>query len=230
VISSDAVAGVKAACAFYAAKMCPSKIVDTASTILEGGIFLDINQRLARQLSKLRLERRLSIEELSHRSGVSRAMISRIERAESSPTVNVLNNIAAGLGVLLPEVFGPSSYRVPGLRLRNPVATRASQPEWVDSLTGCRRRTLTPSTARTSTQLFEVVVPPAARLLIDNAGSAAIQRQIWVLRGKLEIHVGDESTRLAAGDCMVLAGEGVVTLCNAGDANARYVQVATASV
>ncbi len=45
---------------------------------------MDINERLARRISKLREELGLSIEELANRSGVSRAMISKIERARAA--------------------------------------------------------------------------------------------------------------------------------------------------
>jgi GNAT superfamily N-acetyltransferase/DNA-binding XRE family transcriptional regulator len=80
------------------------------STIVDDS---DFNQRVAARVRELRDQRGLSIESLAHRSGVSRAMISRIERAESSPTAVVLNKLSIGLGVLLPTLFGAasSSYR-----------------------------------------------------------------------------------------------------------------------
>ena len=86
---------------------------------------MDINERLARTLRQLRHERGLSIAELADRSGVSRAMISRIERAQSSPTATVMNDLSTGLGVLLQELFGPSSYREPRLRDREFAVLRA---------------------------------------------------------------------------------------------------------
>jgi transcriptional regulator with XRE-family HTH domain len=78
------------------------------STIVDDS---DFNQRVAARVRELRDQRGLSIESLAHRSGVSRAMISRIERAESSPTAVVLNKLSIGLGVLLPTLFGAASSR-----------------------------------------------------------------------------------------------------------------------
>ena len=59
----------------------------------------DLNQRIAAQVRSLRASRGLTLEELAERSGVSRSMISLIERGESSPTAVLLERLAAGLNV-----------------------------------------------------------------------------------------------------------------------------------
>src|SRR5215831_19201985 len=50
-------------------------------------------------LRRLRTRRGLSLEKLSQRSGVSRAMLSQIELGQSAPTINVLWKIARALDV-----------------------------------------------------------------------------------------------------------------------------------
>ncbi|NNH33603.1 helix-turn-helix transcriptional regulator, partial [Rhizobium sp. SEMIA 4085] len=42
------------------------------------------------RIRKLRVEKGLTLDDLANASGVSRAMISRIERAEASPTASLL--------------------------------------------------------------------------------------------------------------------------------------------
>src|SRR5215510_10519495 len=59
----------------------------------------DLNQRIAERVRDLRTARGLTLETLAERSGVSRSMISLIERGESSPTAVLLERLAAGLGV-----------------------------------------------------------------------------------------------------------------------------------
>lgn len=49
-----------------------------------------LNDRIARRVRELRAARGLSLEALAAQSGVSRSMISLIERGESSPTAVVL--------------------------------------------------------------------------------------------------------------------------------------------
>lgn len=58
-----------------------------------------LNEIIAINLKRLRLERNLSLGKLSELSGVSKVMLSQIERGESSPTINTLWKIAAGLQV-----------------------------------------------------------------------------------------------------------------------------------
>src|SRR5205807_7058073 len=77
----------------------PSSIMDNDS-IMEDGTS-DLNQRIAARVRGLRAAQGLSLAALAGKSGVSRSMISLIERGESSPTAVVLEKLAAGLGVTL---------------------------------------------------------------------------------------------------------------------------------
>lgn len=184
---------------------------------------LDVNERLARRLVQLREERGLTIEAMAARSGVSRAMISRIERAESSPTATVLNKLATGLGVLLPTLFTPDSYAEPRLQQRNPVVSRKGQPEWKDPDTGYTRRTLTPSTGQQPLQLSEIHFPAGARVTFENAfGANAVHQQIWMLDGHLDIHLDRETSHLKPGDCMAMKLDSPITFHNPGTRAARY--------
>jgi len=184
---------------------------------------MDVNERLARRLSQLREEYGLTIEALSDRSGVSRAMISKIERAECSPTATVLNKLAIGLGVLLPSLFGPTGFAEPRLQQRDPVVSRKGQAEWRDPDTGYSRRTLTPSTAGQPLQLSEIRFPAGARVTFENAfGGAAVYQQIWMIDGLLELRLGKELAALRAGDCMAMTLDRPITFHNPGSKDARY--------
>jgi transcriptional regulator with XRE-family HTH domain len=184
---------------------------------------LDVNERLARRLFTLRDERGLTIDALAARSGVSRAMISRIERAESSATATVLNKLSIGLGVLLPSLFGQDSYREPRLGLRHPVASRRAQTQWKDPDSGYLRRTLTPATADQAMRLSEIRFPPGGRVTFENAfGSALVQQQIWLLEGQLDLRLGETDCQLRAGDCMAMTLDAPITFHNPGRKDARY--------
>ena len=62
--------------------------------------------RLGERVRSLRRERGLTLDGLAARSGVSRAMISKLERGEKSPTLVVAAKVAEGLGVGLPQLVG----------------------------------------------------------------------------------------------------------------------------
>ncbi|HMA11760.1 MAG TPA: XRE family transcriptional regulator [Steroidobacteraceae bacterium] len=191
---------------------------------------LDINERIARQLLLLREERGISPEELAERSGVSRAMIYRIESNQANPTAVVLNKLATGLGVLLPTLLGPGDYREPRLNLRHPVASRRAQATWQDPDTGYSRRTLTPSTADTPLQLSEIHFPAGARVTFENAfGEARVHQQIWMLDGQMDIRLGDEVAHLKGGDCMAMRLDAPITFHNPGGKTARYLVAITRS-
>ena len=66
---------------------------------------MDINQQLGQRIRQLRDARKLSLEALAERCGVSRSNISLIERGQSSPTATVLDKLSVGLGVSLASLF-----------------------------------------------------------------------------------------------------------------------------
>jgi transcriptional regulator with XRE-family HTH domain len=190
----------------------------------------DINERIARRLFQLRDERGITPEELADRSGVSRAMIYRIEAAQTSPTAVVLNKLATGLGVLLPTLLGPGDYKEPRLNLRHPVTSRRAQLTWQDPDTGYSRRTLTPATADTPLQLSEIHFPAGARVTFENAfGEAKVHQQIWVLEGQMNVRLGDEIAHLKGGDCMAMTLDAPITFHNPGTKDARYLVAITRS-
>ena len=65
----------------------------------------DIDVRIGARIRALRAKRNLTLDGLACRADVSRAMLSRIERGESSPTAQLLNKVCGGLGITLSEFF-----------------------------------------------------------------------------------------------------------------------------
>lgn len=186
----------------------------------------DVDQRIARRVSEYRHEYRLSLEELAGRSGVSRAMISKIERAETSASAVVLTRLATGLGVSLPNLLG---FTVAGpARPASPVSHRKDQARWRDPDTGYQRRTLTPPDISQPMKLSEISFPPQARVAFEAAtdGAAACQ-QIWMLSGEMQVRIGDRHHRLVTGDCLALVLDQPVQLHNPGTSTARYLLAAS---
>jgi len=90
----------------------------------------NLNDRIAERVRELRAAQGCSLEELASKSGVSRSMISLIERGESSPTAVVLEKLSVGLGVTLASLFdAPDSAAAAN---NGPVARRKDQPLWQD--------------------------------------------------------------------------------------------------
>jgi len=162
----------------------------------------DLDQRIAERVRELRASRGLSLDALAAKSGVSRSMISLIERAESSPTAVVLEKLAGGLGVTLPALFdAPAGAEPPSA----PVARRTDQPEWRDPGSGYLRRNVSPPGVPQPMQIVEVEFPPGARVAFDNAGrDLCVYQQVWVLKGTIDVTLGKERHRLHEGDCFAM--------------------------
>src|SRR6478672_6684084 len=102
----------------------------------------NLNRRIADRVRELRAQLRLSLDGLASKSGVSRSMLSLIERGESSPTAVVLEKVAAGLRVTLASLFdAPNAAPQPP---NGPLARREDQPQWQDPDSGYIRRNVSP--------------------------------------------------------------------------------------
>jgi transcriptional regulator with XRE-family HTH domain len=163
----------------------------------------DISQRIAARVRELRIARELSLEALAIQSGVSRSMISLIERGESSPTAVVMEKLASGLDVTLAALFDPpvAAVRAPS----GPVARRDDQLSWRDPGSGYVRRNVSPVGVPQPMQIVEVLFPAGARVAFENnARGLRVHQQVWVLEGAIDIAVGSERQRLREGDCMAM--------------------------
>src|SRR3954471_9086656 len=167
---------------------------------MEEGSTLD--QRIAARVRELRTARGASLDALAGKSGVSRSMISLIERGESSPTAVVLEKLVAGLGVTLASLFDAPAAAQGSF---GPVARCDDQPQWRDPASGYIRRNVSPPGVPQPMQIVEVQFPPGGRVAFENgARDVRVHQQIWVLEGTIDITLGEERHRLHRGDCMAM--------------------------
>ncbi len=183
----------------------------------------DINQRIAEQARELRAVRRLSLEALAAKSGVSRSMISLIERGQASPTAVVLERLATGLGVPLARLLdAPSS----AAKRPDPIARLDAQVQWRDPASGYLRRNVSPPHWPSPIEIVEVEFPAGARVAYETtAHDPPIEQQIWVIGGRIEVTLGDVRHRLGAGDCMAMTLDRPVIYANRTKAAAHYAVV-----
>lgn len=183
---------------------------------------LDVNERIAQRVRELRQAQGLTLEQLSERCGVSRSMISLVERGESSATATLLDKLAAGLGVNLSTLFEASQAGAV-----SPLARREAQPEWRDPASGYLRRNLSPPGFDSPIQMVEVTFPPGGHVTYDNALRAEVHQQVWVIEGVIEVSVGPDTHRLAEGDCLAMRLDAPTAYRNPTRKRARYVVVLT---
>ena len=182
----------------------------------------DTESRLAARLRDERESRGWSLVDLAKRSGVSRAMISKIERREASPTAALLGRLAAAFSLTLSQLFAQIEDT------RQGQSTRASQqPVWRDPETGFLRRSLSPP----GTEPLELVwgeLPPGAEIAYTAAAYDVItDQQVLIIAGALTLRqreYGAETVHeLSAGDCFRFGPPRDTTFQNAGAARCLYV-------
>jgi transcriptional regulator with XRE-family HTH domain len=187
---------------------------------MQDGTTTGVNERIALHVRELRAARGLSLDALAQECGVSRSMISLIERAESSPTAVLLEKLAAGLDVPVAALFDAPEPA------GNPVARAAEQAHWRDPESGYTRRNVSPAGTASPIQIAEVAFPPGARVAYESGGrDSPVHQQVWVLEGTIEVTCGGERHRLAAGDCLALVLDGPVVYNNPTLETVRYAVV-----
>jgi transcriptional regulator with XRE-family HTH domain len=174
-----------------------------------------LSHSLAATLQDARFARNLSVNALAEMSGVSRAMIGKIERGEAQPTAALLGRLSGALGMTLSELVARAEGD--GLRL----VRAADQPQWTDPGTGYRRRALSPPGAQ-ALQLVEVELPAGAEVSFPRDTYTFVHHQIWMLSGHLRFREGDVVHELGAGDCLELGAPTPCTYLNPTDATCRY--------
>lgn len=189
-------------------------MLDTRSWIVE---HVHVNERIAARVRALRSAQALSLEALSLCCGVSRSMLSLIERGESSPTAVVLEKIATGLHVPMASLF----EQPPGDG--EPVLRRTAQPVWRDPQSGYLRRAVSPPDAGSPIQIVEVSFPAGARVEYETGQrTPRVHQQVWVLQGAIDVTVGERTHALARGDCLAMQLVRPVSFHNATPRIARY--------
>src|SRR3569833_2318055 len=154
-----------------------------------------LSQRLAHRLRRERESRGWSLAELAERSGVSKATISKIERAEVSPTAVILVRLASAFDLTLAGLMLRAEGH--GERLSKAV----DQPAWRDPETGYLR-TQVYSRPDHPVEIIKVEMPAKQRVTLPASSYARIRLVLWVLSGALVLNAGGECTELKAGACL----------------------------
>jgi transcriptional regulator with XRE-family HTH domain len=171
--------------------------------------------QIAARLSAEREKHGWSLAELSAHCGVSKAMLSKIEREEVSPTAAILVRVAAAFGLTLAAVLEP-------VRAKPSRLVRANEhPRWRDPDSGYVRRQIFQS-AGNPLELVEVNLPPGGRVGFPAASYALIRQVVWILSGRLDIREGETVHVLKSGDRLEFGPPADCEFRNAGEQMCRY--------
>ena len=182
------------------------------ATESENGLDLAI---LGERIRGERQRQRRSLDDLAAGAGVSRSMLSAVERGAKAPTILVLHRIATGLGTNVTRLLG-EERAAPVIVLRHDEQIVARDPS------GWDRRNLAPVLPGVDFELMRTTIPPGV-----NAGEfpphpPGSREYVAVEQGTLRLTVGDVPYLLHRGDSIYYAGNCRHAFANPGDEPCVY--------
>lgn len=156
--------------------------------------FDDILTRLPARLKEARRKKGLSLDAIAKLSGVSRSMVSQIERGESSPTISTLWNLMRALQIdfagLLDETNEQDQIDI----------LRVSDVPAIDNMgKGCRILILSPPEEAGGHEVYDIQLADHGSLQ-SQPHARGTREQLIVLEGAVSIQSGTVSENLVQGD------------------------------
>jgi transcriptional regulator with XRE-family HTH domain len=174
---------------------------------------------LARRIRAEREVRGWSLAGLAERADVSKAMLSKIERAEASPTAATLSRIATAYGLTLAALFEMAAEG------HSRLLRAKDQPNWRDPKTSYLRRQIFLHPAN-PLEMVEVELPPKQEVGFPASAYQLIRQVVWVLANRLVIMEGGARHDLAAGDRVEFGPPTDVVFRNESTKPCRYLVAA----
>ena len=168
---------------------------------------------------RLRRDNSLTLEELARRSGVSKSMLSQIERNRTNPTFATVWRLTNALGVGLDDVFRGDNRET----AVDIVAAHATPT--VTSADGkCLLRILGPLDLAGSAEWYELTAGPGAEL-VSEAHESGTTEHLSVFEGTLVVESGENSNPVGPGETARYAADQAHAVRNAGKKPARALMV-----
>ena len=173
-----------------------------------------ITRHLGSRVKQLRSDRGWSLEALANASGVSRSMLSQIEREQANPTLAVTLRIARAFGMELDELLQmPSATsKVTVIRADDRAYHYRSEPAY-------RIRTLSPLNLEKDVEFYEVQLQPGGALR-SSPHFEGTREFLTVQRGRIRVESGGDAEELGAGDSATYRADVPHAIVNAGRSEA----------
>ncbi len=174
------------------------------------------SEKLGLRVKELRRAKRMTLNGLAEASGVSRAMISKIERGEKNPTLVVTARIAEGLGVTLSQLAGVERHR------EAVVVPRDRRMVMRDPETGFERQLLSPTFSRRGVEFIRNVIPEGSTSGEFPPHRKGVEEYLVVEEGKIAAMLDGEEYLLEKGDALYFEADVAHRFDNAGAGEASY--------
>ena len=173
-----------------------------------------ISRHLGARVKQLRSDRNWSLEALAGASGVSRSMLSEIEREQANPTLAVTLRIAQAFGMSLSELI-----ETPGVSSSITVIRQQDRAFHYRSDSHCRIRTLSPLNLEKDVEFYEVELQ-AGGALRSASHFEGTREFLTVVKGLVKVESNGDSEILHHGDSTTYRADVDHAILNAGKGEA----------
>ncbi len=174
-----------------------------------------INENLGKRVKKLRGDRGWSLEELATASGVSRSMLSEIEREKANPTLTVTFRIARAFGLTLQELIESAEASASKIQ----VIRASDRAQVYRSDKQCEIRTLSPINLEKDVEFYEMTLRPGGTLR-SQAHFEGTREFLTVEDGSVRIESDQNSEELGKGDSGTYRADVPHAIVNTGKGDA----------
>jgi transcriptional regulator with XRE-family HTH domain len=154
-------------------------------------------EMIGRRIKQLRLERGMTQELLASTAGLTKGYLSKIENSRHSPPVSTLISLSRALGVSIDAIFSEeelvTDYTVVRRADRQAVARKGSS-------FGYSYEPLALHFPNRHMDPYVLTVPAGTKESVEFSHRG--EELLYVLKGRLAFHVGDDEIRLEEGDCL----------------------------
>lgn len=171
-------------------------------------------------LQKLRLKRGLTLDDLSRAAGVSKSMLSQIEREKANPTIAVAWRLANALGIGIEELLSSESPEAEAIHVLEPHET----PTLPGNHAGYVLRILGPMELAGKYEWYELTLAPEGAL-VSNSHDPGTMEYLTLLNGTVEVEVDGVKKKLKTGGTARYQADKGHAIRNAGKAEARALLV-----
>ncbi len=167
------------------------------------------------RIQRLRAERKMTLDDLSRAAGVSKSMLSEIERDKANPTIAVAWRLTNALGISLDQLFAAQ---------KTPETITVAGPHDIPTLDGhdakYQLRVWGPIELAGKFEWYELTMQPGGAL-VSNAHEPGTREHLTVLQGTIEIEVDGVSRRLKSADTARYVADVAHAIRNAGKGDAK---------
>ncbi len=171
-------------------------------------------------LQRMRLERGLTLEDLSRTAGVSKSMLSQIEREKANPTIAVAWRLANALGVSIAELLSSETPKIDTIRMLEPHET----PTLPGEHAGYVLKILGPMELAGRFEWYELSLAPGGAL-VSNSHDPGATEHLTLLHGSVEVEVDGIKKKLKIGGTARYEADKNHAIRNMGKTEAKALMV-----